>query len=97
LCPLTDRYFPSEFPTGEDIREGLTGILSVRLPEPYFEGATKSRLNNPEVESFVSLAVEQQLLAFLNGNPAHADAIFTHIREAATARKLATEQKNAQG
>ena len=54
---------------GEDVREGLTAIISVKIPEPQFEGQTKTKLGNPPVEGFVQAAVNKGLAEFLEENP----------------------------
>ena len=57
-------------PSGDDLREGLTAVISVRLPEPQFNNQTKEKLLNPEAEGFVSGAVSTQLGAWIEENPA---------------------------
>ena len=73
--------------TAEDIREGLTGVLSVFLAEPQFQGQTKDRLNNPEVTSAVDGLVRPALEHWLNNNIAIAEAIVARIILAARARE----------
>ncbi|MBM4020677.1 MAG: DNA gyrase subunit B [Planctomycetes bacterium] len=89
-------------PTGEDIREGLTAIISVRVPEPQFEGQTKTKLGNGEVEGIVNSAVGEFLGKYLEENPKSAKAIIekgilaAEAREAAKkARKELRDRKNA--
>ncbi len=88
-------------PTGDDLREGLTAILSVKLPEPQFESQTKDKLLNPEVESFVQTAVNERLGAFLEENPKVARTMFdkgvlaAEAREAARKARELTRRKNA--
>ncbi|MCA9571985.1 MAG: DNA gyrase subunit B, partial [Myxococcales bacterium] len=60
---------------GDDVREGLTGILSVRVPEPQFEGQTKTKLGNSEVKGLVESAAAETLAIFFEENPAVAKAI----------------------
>jgi DNA gyrase subunit B len=72
--------------TGEDVREGLTAILSLRLIEPQFEGQTKTKLGNPEVRSFVESVTSARLAEFLEENPADAKAIINRAIMAARAR-----------
>jgi len=72
--------------TGEDIREGCTGILSVFHSDPMFQGQTKERLNNPELASLVEGIVRPGLETWLNNNPSIADAIIGRIVLAARAR-----------
>ena len=72
---------------GEDIREGLTAIVSVFVHEPQFQGQTKDRLNNPEVRSLVESAVRPQLESFLLKNKSVGDAIAARVIQAAKARE----------
>ena len=71
----------------EDIREGLTGVLSLFIEEPQFQGQTKDRLNNPEILSVVDSAVRPALEHWLNHNPTIAEAIVGRIILAARARE----------
>jgi DNA gyrase subunit B len=73
--------------TAEDIREGLTGVLSVFLQEPQFQGQTKDRLNNPEMVSTVDGMVRPALEHWLNTNQSIAEAIVARIILAARARE----------
>ncbi|MFO0801171.1 MAG: DNA topoisomerase IV subunit B [Gemmataceae bacterium] len=73
--------------TADDIREGVTAVLSVFVREPQFEGQTKQRLNNPEVEGAVDNFVRPALEAWLNNNKTAADAIVGRIILAAKARE----------
>ncbi len=73
--------------TSEDIREGVVGVLSVFVREPQFQGQTKEKLNNPEVESAVDNFVRPALEAWLNSNKTAADAIVGRIILAARARE----------
>ena len=73
--------------TTEDIREGLTGVLSLFIEEPQFQGQTKDRLNNPEVLSAVDSAVRPALEHWLNHNRSVAEAIVARIILAARARE----------
>jgi len=73
--------------TAEDIREGMTGILSVFLQEPQFQGQTKDRLNNPEVLSAVDGMVRPALEHWLNNNQSIAEAIVARIILSARARE----------
>ncbi|HEX4609155.1 MAG TPA: DNA topoisomerase IV subunit B, partial [Urbifossiella sp.] len=83
--------------TADDIREGVTAVLSVFVREPQFEGQTKQRLNNPETEGVVDNFVRPALEAWLNNNKTAADAIIGRIVMAAKAREAsraaATEVK----
>jgi DNA gyrase subunit B len=86
---------------GEDIREGLTAIISVRLREPQFEGQTKSKLGNVAVRSLVERATNERLAEWLEENPNEAKAILTKSVQAARARiaaqsaRAATRRKSA--
>ena len=71
----------------EDIREGLTGVLSVFIQEPQFQGQTKDRLNNPELTSAIDSAVRPALEHWLNHNRSAAEAIVARIILAARARE----------
>jgi DNA gyrase subunit B/topoisomerase-4 subunit B len=73
--------------TAEDIREGLTGVLSMFIEEPQFQGQTKDRLNNPETTSAVDSAVRPALEGWLNHNRTLAEAIVARIILAARARE----------
>ncbi|HEY5616998.1 MAG TPA: DNA topoisomerase IV subunit B [Vicinamibacterales bacterium] len=73
--------------TAEDIREGLTGVLSVFMQDPQFQGQTKDRLNNPEVTSAIDSAVRPALEHWLNHNRSIAEAIVGRIILAARARE----------
>ncbi len=85
---------------GEDIREGLTGIISVKLMEPQFEGQTKTKLGNSEIRSFVESSVSEALGAFLEENPAEAKIIVEksllsqRARDAARKARELTRRKN---
>ncbi len=80
-------------PTGEDLREGLVGIVSVKVSEPQFEGQTKTKLGNAEVESFVNSAVGQRLTAWLEEHPADARRICQKGVMAAQAREAARKAR----
>jgi len=71
----------------EDIREGLTGVLSVFISDPQFQGQTKERLNNTEVQAFVDAAVRPALEHWLNNNRSVAESIVARIILAARARE----------
>src|SRR3954453_7830916 len=72
---------------GEDIREGLTAVLSVCVHEPQFQGQTKGRLNNPEVRALVESMVRPRLEDFLLKNKSVGDAIAARVIQAAKARE----------
>lgn len=77
--------------TAEDIREGLVGIVSVFLSEPMFQGQTKDKLNNPEMQPTVESLVRPGVETWLNGNPSIADAVIGRIVLAARARQASRE------
>jgi len=80
-------------PTGDDLREGLTAVVSVKLTEPHFEAQTKVRLTNPEVGSFVETTVNEQLGHFLEENPPEARRILNKAIQAAAARVAARKAR----
>lgn len=79
--------------TGEDIREGLTTILSVKLKEPQFEGQTKTKLGNSETRGFVEYVVGSKLAEFLEEHPREAKEIINKITSAARARLAARKAR----
>jgi len=87
--------------TGEDFREGLTAVLSVKVAEPQFEGQTKTKLGNSETRSAVEMLVGEKLTDFLEENPAIGKKIIEKCSRAAEAREAArkardlTRRKNA--
>lgn len=87
--------------TSEDIKEGLAAVISVRLPNPQYEGQTKLKLNNPEARSAVYNIVSRAFYEFLEKNPKIAKAIVNRVlltrkaREAAKAAKKAVLRKSA--
>ncbi|MGW8762017.1 DNA topoisomerase (ATP-hydrolyzing) subunit B [Streptomyces sp. NPDC055815] len=80
--------------TGDDIREGLTAIISVKLSEPQFEGQTKTKLGNTEVKTFVQKAVYEHLNDWLDRNPNEAADIVRKSIQAATARVAARKARD---
>lgn len=80
-------------PSGEDIREGLTAVISVKVPEPHFEAQTKVRLSNPEVASFVETMVNELLGIYLEENPGEAKRILNKAIQAAAAREAARKAR----
>src|SRR4029078_4450528 len=85
--------FKDVAPTGEDFREGITAIVSVRVPEPKFESQTKVKLNNPEVEGIVNSVVGDYLNSFFEENPKVAKVIGQKGLLAAEAREAARKAK----
>ena len=88
-------------PSGDDVREGLVAIISIKIPEPQFESQTKDKLLNVEVESFVQQGVNEKLGSHLEENPKEARAIFekgmmaAEAREAARKARELTRRKNS--
>jgi DNA gyrase subunit B len=79
---------------GEDIREGLAAVISVKIPEPQFEGQTKTKLGNSEVEGFVASIINEKLSAFLELNPQVAKRITQKAIDSATARIAARKARD---
>ena len=79
--------------TGEDVREGLTAIISVKVPEPQFEGQTKTKLGNNEVKGIVDSVTMNSLLMFFEENPTIARRIVDKAMEAQKARNAAKKAK----
>lgn len=75
--------------TGEDVREGLTAIVSVKLPEPQFEGQTKGKLGNPEIRGIVDQVTSEYLAYYLEENPTEAKKIIGKASLSARARLAA--------
>ncbi|XLE02022.1 DNA topoisomerase (ATP-hydrolyzing) subunit B [Streptomyces sp. 184] len=80
--------------TGEDIREGLTSIISVKLAEPQFEGQTKTKLGNTEAKTFVQKVTHEHLTDWLDRNPNEAADIVRKSIQAATARVAARKARD---
>jgi len=81
--------------TGEDIREGLTAVISVKLGEPQFEGQTKTKLGNTEAKTFVQRVVNEQLGDWLDSHPNEARDIIRKSIQAAAARMAARKAREA--
>jgi DNA gyrase subunit B len=97
-----ENLFKDLVPTGDDVREGLTAVISVRVPHPQFEGQTKTKLGNSEVEGIVNSLFGEYLNKYLEQNPRNARAIVkkgllaAEARESARkARQLIRERKGA--
>ncbi|MFM8311947.1 MAG: type IIA DNA topoisomerase subunit B [Ilumatobacteraceae bacterium] len=80
---------------GEDIREGITAIISVKLREPQFEGQTKAKLGNVPMRSFVQKATNEKLSEWLDENPTEANNVVKKAQAAAQARVAAKNARNA--
>ncbi len=79
--------------TGDDMREGLTVIVSVKVPQPQFEGQTKTKLGNGEVQGIVDSIVSDRLMTFFEENPKIADVVVQKIMMACRAREAARKAK----
>ena len=80
--------------TGDDYREGLTAVISIKLPEPQFEGQTKTKLGNREVQGIVEAAVNEKLETYCEETPPTAKAIINKGVEAARAREAARKARD---
>jgi DNA gyrase subunit B len=81
--------------TGDDVREGLTAIVSIKIAEPQFEGQTKTKLGNTEAKAFTQRVVNEQLGAWFEQNPADGKAIARKAQSAAAARIAARKARDA--
>ncbi len=81
--------------SGEDVREGLTAIISVKLKEAQFEGQTKAKLGNTEVRTMVDKLVRDKLMVYLEENPAVSKAIFEKALASARAREAARKARES--
>ena len=82
-----------EFPSGDDMREGLAAVISIRLPGASFEGQTKTKLSNTEAKSMVETMLNEKLTAYLEENPNVAKRICAKVAEAARARIAARKAR----
>ena len=80
--------------SGEDVREGLTAVISVKLADPQFEGQTKTKLGNPGMEGFVASVVNAALAEFLEENPTEGNAVIRKAVSAAQARAAARKARD---
>ena len=81
--------------TGDDIREGLTAVVSIKLGEPQFEGQTKTKLGNSEAKTFVQRVVRDELGHWMESNPAQAKEVVRKASQAAQARLAARKAREA--
>jgi len=88
-----ENMFKDLIPTGEDVREGLTAVISVRVPHPQFEGQTKTKLGNSEVEGIVNSMLGEYLAKYLEENPRTAKAMVKKGILAAEARESARKAR----
>lgn len=79
---------------GDDVREGLTAVISVKLPSPQFEGQTKTKLGNSEIKGYVEAMVNEKLSSFLEENPSIAKKIVVKAVEGVMAREAARKAKD---
>jgi DNA gyrase subunit B len=79
--------------TSDDVREGLTAVISVKVPEPQFEGQTKAKLNNSDVKGIVESLVSEKLATYLQENPRQAKLIIEKASQAAKAREAARKAR----
>ncbi len=79
--------------SGEDFREGLTTVISIKVPEPQFEGQTKTKLGNTEIQSIVEVIVYEKLSEYLELNPKVAKTVIEKVMKAAEAREAARKAR----
>jgi DNA gyrase subunit B len=94
LYAKNGNLFKDITPTGEDFREGLTAVVSVRVPDPKFQGQTKTKLANPEVEGVVQTVVGEGLTRYLEENPSAAKKLIAKAINAAEAREAARKSRD---
>ena len=79
---------------GEDVREGLTAVISIKLPEPQFEGQTKTKLGNPEIKGLVESVVGEELAEYFEAHPGDAKKVVAKALQAARAREAARQARD---
>ena len=91
----TQKLFKSKdaTPSGDDFREGLTAVLSIKVPDPQFESQTKIKLGNREVQGIVEMVVGEGLRTYFEEAPAAAKAIFNKVMDALRAREAARKAR----
>ncbi|MEE8358811.1 MAG: DNA topoisomerase subunit B [Candidatus Hydrothermarchaeales archaeon] len=89
----TNKFLKDETLSGEDIREGITAVISIKLTDPQFEGQTKTKLGNSEVKGIVESVTNEELKNFLEENPAAASKIVEKCLTAARARDAAKKAR----
>jgi DNA gyrase subunit B len=89
---LTEKL--TESISGDDVREGMAAVISVKIPNPQFEGQTKTKLGNTEVKGIVEAIVNERLGAFLEENPAVAKRVIMKAADAALAREAARKARD---
>ncbi|MFN0197198.1 MAG: DNA gyrase subunit B [Planctomycetaceae bacterium] len=89
-----ENLFKEIAPTGDDFREGLTAVISIRIPEPQFEGQTKTKLGNSDVEGIVTSVVYEALMKYFEENPSIAKRIAQKGLTAAEAREAARKSRD---
>src|SRR4029450_10938681 len=93
LSPERPTPLKDLLPSGDDLREGLTAVISVKIPEPMFESQTKDKLLNVEVEGFIQSGLTEGVGASLEENPREAKTIFEKGMLAAEAREAARKAR----
>ena len=90
----SSKLLKSTTPSGDDVREGMTTIISVKVPEPQFEGQTKTKLGNSEVEGFVTQVLNEGLSSWLEEHPAESKKIVNKVIQAMQGREAARKARD---